>query len=134
METNVRLHIGKNNKQILINKKRVNNLRSFRLSTSPFLTTTWELAGNTFLYSDPPDDIFSNESYPLRIDIGADAASILVILLSRPLGRLRNIEIDLHAERKDTVRFISHVTLHKDIVDTLVDLGVEIIMPGEVTR
>lgn len=134
METNIRLHIGKNNKQVLINKKRVDNLRSFKLSTYAFLTTTWEIVGNTFRYSEPPDDIFSNESYPLRIDIGPDAQQIQVILLSKPLGCLKNIAVDLHNERKDLIRFISHVPMHQDIVDTLVDLGVEIIMPGEVLQ
>lgn len=134
MQTNVRLHIGKNNKQILINKKTVNNLRSFRLSTYPYLTTTWEIVGNTFRYDEPPYDIFRNESYPLRIDIGPDVQQIMVILLSKPLGCMKNMEIDLHSERKDLIRFISYIPMHKDIVDTLVDLGVEVIMPGKVIQ
>ncbi|MGD9209124.1 MAG: hypothetical protein PVI90_00035 [Desulfobacteraceae bacterium] len=124
MEQNVRLHIGKHNKHVLINKASVSNLRSFKLRTTPALITTWEIVGNDFKYNEPPNNIFSNESYPLRVVIGKEKAYI--ILLSRPLSMLKNIEIDLHAEHKDTIRIVSCIPLHQDIIDTLVDLGVEV--------
>ena len=126
MEQNVRIHIGKRNKHILVNKASISNLRSFKLRTTPTLITTWEIVGNDFKYNEPPNDIFSNESYPLRIVIGKDTNHVHLVLLSRPLSRLKNIEIDLHAEHKDTIRIVSCIPLHQDVIDTLIDLGVEV--------
>lgn len=131
MENHVRLHVGKDVKHVLVNKKTTRNLRSFRLTTEPFLLTVWECVGNGPKYEQPPDDIFSNEKYPLRIDIGEDADHVNVILLSRPLGYIDSIDIDLHPDRKDLIRFTFPRPLHKDVVDTLVSLGVEVDMQGE---
>jgi hypothetical protein len=131
MENHVRLHVGKDVKHVLVNKKTARNLRSFKLTTDPVLLTTYEWVGNGPRYEDPPDDIFSNESYPLRIDFGETADDVNIILLSRPLSMFKSIELDLHPERKDLIRFTMHVPLHQDVIDTLVSLGVEIDMPGE---
>jgi hypothetical protein len=131
MENHVRLHVGQDHKHVLVNKKTTGNLRSFQLTTEPVLLTTWEWVGNGPKYEQPPDDIFSNAEYPLRIDIGEDANAVNVILLARPLGGISRIDIDLHPDRKDLIRFTFPRPLHKDVVDTLVSLGVEVDMQGE---
>lgn len=131
MENHVRLHVGKDAKIVLVNKKSARNLRSFQLTTEPALLTTYTWVGNGPKLEDAPADIFSNETYPLRIDVGEDANGVRVILLSRPLGGITKIEIDLHPDRKDLIRFVFARPLHQDVVDTLVSYGVEVDMSGE---
>ena len=130
METSIRLHIGKEAKHVLVNKKSTRNLRSFQLTTEPVLLTTWGYIGNGPLFEDAPDDIYTNEAYPLRFDIGEDVNSLRLILLSRPLGGLKRVEIDLHPDHKDVIRLTFIAPIHQNVVDTLIDLGVEVDMPG----
>lgn len=131
MENRVRLHIGKESQVVLVNKRAARTLRSFQLTTEPILLTTWEWAGNGPQYEDPPANIFSNERYPLRFDIGENVNDLKVILLSRPLSHLLKVEIDLHPDRKTLLRLTLPAPIHQDVIDTLVSLGVEVDMPGE---
>ena len=132
MQDDIRLHIGPDAKVLLVNKKRVENLHAFTLKTNPLLTA-WTCAGGGPVYGPTPDDIFSNESFPLRLLLGdgTNQHAVKVVLLSRPLGYIKSIEIDLHPDRKDLIRFVFAMPMHQDIVDTLVSYGVEVDMPGE---
>ncbi len=128
MENHIRLHIGQTRNCVLINKKLIYNLRAFHLTTTPELLTSWQYVGNGPKFSEPPDDIFSNEAYPLRFTIGESSSAVNVVLLARPLGGWERIHINLHPDQRDQICFVFKKPVHSDVVDTLVHLGVDIVL------
>lgn len=74
------------------------------------------------------DKAKADRSFPLHIYAGDTAASILVSLHGRPLGRLRDIQVKLSTTQKRLVRITSYTPLPDEAEAALLDLGVEIIV------
>jgi hypothetical protein len=136
----LRIHFGKEKPVlILFNNRQLGRLTEFKLhadANTNIVQTTFDVFGCYPDWEDPPEDGMSNQSYPLRMAFGHTTDKGCITYLGRPIGCVKEVLLHFEASgdrpqfcKKPTIRLtIYDREGHKELIDALVDLGLEIVV------
>jgi len=132
----LRIHVGPENELILFNNQPIGALTCFELDYNPdeIVRSTYECVGCfPYLLAEAPERSLSNKDFPLRIYVGphSDAKFTEQVLnvwfYGRPLAVQRAF-LRLHCDEKRIIRLTLTTELPQEVLDALLDLGVEVIV------
>lgn len=136
----LRIHIGKDFEIVLFDGKIIGMLQAFEFHYAVdalTLRTMYDCHGCfPMLQPCAPDKALSNSDFPLRIYAGQSieeghiTPNLDVWFSGHHVSDIKKINIKLHAENKRliTIQFSDTLTPPRELIDALVDLGVEVIL------
>jgi len=132
----LRIHVGPEQELLLFNNQPLGGLVSFELDFKPdaVVYSKYECAGCfPFLLTEAPERSLSNQDFPLRIYVGPHSDETFteqvlnVWFYGRPLP-VQAAQLRLHAKEKRIIRLSMTAELPKEVLEALLDLGVEVIV------
>lgn len=127
------IHYNKDKQLLTYNAHPLGHLAEFDLIFRPDapVTTVFRCYGAypaTQVFDDDAPSIFSNSHYPLRLYVKDKAEDCLITLLGRPLSDITAVDLHFCSIEKPIVRLSFRSRPLQDVIDTLVSLGVEVII------
>lgn len=132
----LRIHVGPEEELLLFNNQPLGGLISFELDfkQESVVHSKYECAGCfPYLLTAAPERSLSNTAFPLRIYVGPRSdesftqQELNVWFLGRPLP-VYQLFVQLHAEQKRIIRMYLTQQLPQEVLDALLNLGVEVVI------
>lgn len=132
----LRIHVGPKQELLLFNNQPLGGLTSFELDFKPgnVVYSKYECAGCfPFLLTEAPERSLSNKDFPLRIYVGPHSdetfteQGLNVWFYGRPLP-VQAAQLRLHTQEKRIIRLTLTTELPQEVLEALLDLGVEVIV------
>ena len=132
----LRIHVGPELELLLFNNQPLGGLISFELDFKPrnVIYSKYECAGCfPYLLTEAPERSLSNKDFPLRIYVGPHSDEkfteqiLNVWFYGKPLP-VHAAQLRLHAQEKRIIRLTLTAELPQEVLNALLDLGVEVIV------
>lgn len=132
----LRIHVGTEQELLLFNNQPLGGLIAFELDFKPgnVVYSKYECAGCfPYLLTEAPERSLSNKDFPLRIYVGPHSdekfteQTLNVWFYGRPLP-VHAARLRLHAQEKRIIRLTLTTELPQEVLNALLDLGVEVIV------
>ncbi len=132
----LRIHVGPDVELLLFNNQPIGALQCFELDFKPgnAVRSTYECVGCfPYLLTEAPERSLSNKEFPLRIYVGPRSdenflqQELSVWFHSRPLP-VQQAFLRLHGQEKRIIRLTLTSELPQEVLNALLDLGVEVIV------
>lgn len=130
----LRIHVGPENELILFNNQPIGALTCFELDYAPneIVRSKYECVGCfPYLLAEAPERSLSNRDFPLRIYVGPHSdekfteQALNVWFYGKPL-LVQVAYLRLHSQEKRIIRLTLNSELPSEVLNALLDLGVEV--------